>query len=462
MAISVFDIYSVGIGPSSSHTLGPMRAAGAFLEKLKHEGHFEAVDRVRVDLYGSLALTGEGHGTHKALMLGLSGLDAETIDVDGIPGTIERIKQDAQIHFAGDRMLPFELSRDIVSHAEKALPKHANGMTIKAYKGESCLCEETYYSIGGGFIVTDATFGHEAQATHEVPYPYHTAADLFKHCKAQSSPIAEIIMQNECVMRPEEEVNARLLFLANEMMACIERGCQQPGILPGGLNVRRRANDLYLKLNKKETSEYSHDEILCWINMCAMAVNEENAAGSRVITSPTNGAAGIIPTVLNYFRVFGQQYTEEGAKHFLLTAGAIGILYKQQASISGAEMGCQGEVGVAASMAAGALAAVMGGSLAQVENAAEIAMEHSLGLTCDPVKGLVQIPCIERNAIASVKAINAAYLALAGSGEYKVSLDKVIETMRQTGKDMNTIYKETSLGGLAASLGGLPVNMPEC
>lgn len=455
MTISVFDIYSVGIGPSSSHTLGPMRAAGAFLEKLKQEGHLDAVGRVRVDLYGSLALTGEGHGTHKALMLGLSGLDAETIDVDRIPEILEHIAQDQQLELAGERMIPFELSRDIVTHVEKALPKHANGMTIKAYQAESCVCEETYYSIGGGFIVTDATFGHESKATHEVPYPYHTAEDLWGHCKAQSCSIADLIMQNECAMRSEDEVNARLSFLAKEMMACIQRGCEQGGTLPGGLNVRRRANDLYQTLQKKKTSDYSHDEILCWINMCAMAVNEENAAGSRVITSPTNGAAGIIPTVLNYYRVFGKDYSEEGARHFLLTAGAIGILYKQQASISGAEMGCQGEVGVAASMAAGALAAVLGGNLAQVENAAEIAMEHSLGLTCDPVKGLVQIPCIERNAIASVKAINAAHLALAGSGEYKVSLDKVIATMRQTGEDMMTIYKETSLGGLA-------VNVPDC
>jgi L-serine dehydratase len=455
--ISVFNIYSIGLGPSSSHTLGPMRIALAFVAALKAKGDLTKVDRVQVDLYGSLALTGKAHGTHKAVLLGLAGHCPETIDSAQVPAILQAIKADQRIALDGDKTIVFDGDRDLLEHREKALPKHANGMTMAAWCDGALLWQETYYSIGGGFVVTGDQFGMETKQRHEVPYPFHSAADLWSHARAQGTTIADIVLANEKVCRNDIEIRQKLLHLAEEMYACIDRGCQTSGRLPGGLQVKRRAYDLQQLLVGKQTKDFSYQDTMCWLNMCAMAVNEENAAGGKIITSPTNGAAGILPAVLNYFRFFCEGYSDDTVADFLLTAGAIAILYKQQASISGAEMGCQGEVGVASSMAAGALAAVLGGSLAQVENAAEIAMEHNLGLTCDPVGGLVQIPCIERNAMGAVKAVNAAYLALAGDGEHKVSLDKVIVTMRQTGHDMMTIYKETSLGGLAVT-----VNIPEC
>ena len=455
--ISVFDIYSVGLGPSSSHTLGPMRIALAFVAALKEQGLLAKVNRVQVDLYGSLALTGKAHGTHKAVILGLAGYCAETIDTQQVPSILAAIDEHKAIDLDGKVTIAFDSDRDMLEHREKALPKHANGMIMAAWCDDKRLWQETYYSIGGGFVVTDDQFGVTAKATQQVPYRFQSAADLWTHARSGGVSIADIVLANEKTWRDEAEVRQKLLHLSKEMYACIDRGCQTSGHLPGGLHVKRRAYDLAQLLQGKKTTDFSYQDTLCWLNMCAMAVNEENAAGGKIITSPTNGAAGILPAVLNYVRHFCQGYDDALVVDFLLTAGAIAILYKQQASISGAEMGCQGEVGVASSMAAGALAAVLGGTLAQVENAAEIGMEHNLGLTCDPVAGLVQIPCIERNAMGAVKAVNAAYLALAGDGEHKVSLDKVIVTMRQTGHDMMSIYKETSLGGLAAT-----VNLPEC
>jgi len=452
--ISIFDLFSIGIGPSSSHTVGPMRAAREFLT---HLSRLEDVTKIDVSLYGSLAFTCRGHGTDKALILGLLGEQPESVQPDNIASLLESIKANQRIDLLGQHTIAFCPDQNIHLILDHQLPHHSNGMLFKAFdRQQQLLSEQIYYSIGGGFIVTDQEIDNPAAATSvEVPFPFSTADQLLKICESEQCAIHDIMMHNERAWRSEQEIRNQLLNIAHVMHDCIERGCLTAGELAGGLRVRRRAAALYRRLLLQGPPSSHHPEGMNWLNLFAMAVNEENAAGHRVVTAPTNGAAGIIPAVLNYYRYFTPQASDDGVVQFLLTAGAIGILYKKNASISGAEMGCQGEVGVACSMAAGALAAVLGGSIYQVENAAEIGMEHNLGLTCDPVAGLVQIPCIERNAMGAVKAVNAAKLALAEDGKHIVSLDMVINTMREIGNNMNSIYKETSKGGLA-------VNVPEC
>ena len=462
MAISVFDLFKVGIGPSSSHTVGPMRAAALFTHALENHGHMPQVTRVVAELYGSLGATGKGHGSDKAVLLGLSGHEPDTVNVDQVPEYIDTIRRDKRIVLAGKHTVAFDEKADLKMF-RKALPLHANGLRFAAFDGAGIQVHEaTYYSVGGGFVVSEAILADGSK--HKViapdatalPLPFRSGADLLRLSREHGIGIAEVMRRNERHWRSDEETDAGLLEIWKVMQACVERGCRTEGILPGGFKVRRRAAILARKLGGFQRS-YMEDPLrmLDWVNLWALAVNEENAAGGRVVTAPTNGAAGIIPAVLHYYANAISGASERGIIDFLLTAGASGILYKENASSSGAEVGCQGEVGVACSMAAGALCAVLGGTPEQVENAAEIGMEHHLGLTCDPVGGLVQIPCIERNAIASVKAINAARMALYGDGAHYVSLDKVIKTMRETGADMLTKYKETARGGLA-------VNIIEC
>lgn len=460
MSISVFELFSIGIGPSSSHTVGPMRAAKAFIEQLKDKSLLEKVRELKTELYGSLALTGKGHGTDIAILNGLEGQTPQDILPEQAVPRVQAIYNEHQIILDGTHPIPFDKEKHLLFHYTQVLPLHANGMRFTAYDATgTTLLTDVYYSVGGGFITDEAHFHETPGSDVTVPYPFNTAKELLEHCQQHNIRISDVMMANESAMRSETDVRERLLTIARIMRECIERGCQHSGILPGGLNVRRRAPELYKKLsNQSSTQNSSHAGIMNWLNLYAMAVNEENAAGGRVVTAPTNGAAGVIPAVLNYYRNFCEGATEEGMMNFLLTAGAIAILYKKGASISAAEVGCQGEVGVACSMAAGALTAVLGGTLAQIENAAEIGMEHHLGLTCDPIGGLVQIPCIERNAMGAVQAVNTAHLALMEDGEHKVSLDTVIATMLQTGKDMKTTYKETSQGGLAVN----KVNQPEC
>lgn len=463
MAVSAFDIFKIGIGPSSSHTVGPMRAAKIFAERLEHEAHLIRCERVKVELYGSLGATGKGHGSDKAVLLGLCGHDPETVDVDAVPKLLESIRSDHCIQVAGKKSIPFNEREDLVFHRVESLPFHANGMRCVAYDAEGHeLANRCYYSVGGGFIVTDevAEDGQRqkviAQDTTVLPHPFHSGEDLLNLTRNLRCSIADVMRRNERFWRTDAEIDAGLMRIWKVMQDCVARGCRTEGILPGGFKVKRRAADFYRSLTAKpEAALQDPMQTIDWVNLYALAVNEENAAGGRVVTAPTNGAAGIIPAVLHYYTRFIPGATDAGVVNFMLTAAAIGILYKENASISGAEVGCQGEVGVACSMAAAALAAVMGGTPEQVENAAEIGMEHHLGLTCDPVGGLVQIPCIERNAIASVKAVNAARMALRGDGSHHVSLDKVIKTMRETGADMLTKYKETARGGLA-------VNIVEC
>lgn len=456
MTISIFDLFSIGIGPSSSHTVGPMKAAHDFVHSLKETKKLSQVTRVLVQLYGSLALTGKGHGTDIAILNGLEGKWPKTVDPDSIPRRAKEIITHKKLLLANELPISFDSQQDLLLHQKELLPCHTNGMRFTAYDNQqNVIAKQVYYSIGGGFIVTEEQFGCESTSS-SVPYPFRMADDLLKLCRQHHITIAELMLANEQALHPQKNIQEAILEIASTMQACIEKGCQTPGYLPGGLEVKRRAPELYNKVKAKGMPKPSLDaDVMHWLNIYAMAVNEENAAGGRVVTAPTNGAAGIIPAVLNYYRNFYPGADDKGVVDFLLTAGAIAILYKTNASISGAEVGCQGEVGVACSMAAGALTAVMGGTIEQVENAAEIGMEHHLGMTCDPIAGLVQIPCIERNAMGSVKAVNAARLALMGDGKHHVSLDKVIATMRQTGKDMMSIYKETSLGGLAA-------NVPEC
>lgn len=456
--ISVFDMFSVGIGPSSSHTVGPMRAAKAFLQDLKDQGLFTRTDFVKTELYGSLGQTGKGHGTGKAAILGLLGHDPETVDVDQVDAMLAEIDNTQQINLGGEKQVHFPPEGAIVFHRRKTLKLHSNGLTFFAYEGEELLASQTYYSIGGGFIIKEEDFEEEKATAlkHDeqpVPFPFETAAELMAHCKEHGMRISTLMLKNEQVFQAEKEIRAKLWHIWQVMAACVEKGKMTEGILPGGLKVRRRAPDLYRKLQNEKSADPM--AAMDWVNLFALAVNEENAAGSRVVTAPTNGAAGIIPAVLCYFDKFVRPVDEDTAVRYLLTAAAIGILYKKNASISGAEVGCQGEVGVACSMAAGALTEILGASVSAVENAAEIGMEHNLGLTCDPVGGLVQVPCIERNAMGAIKAINAARLAMRGSGEHKVSLDKVIKTMWDTGNDMKSKYKETARGGLA-------VNIIEC
>ena len=457
MYISVFEIFKIGIGPSSSHTVGPMKAAREFAEQLKNQHILPHITEIQVALYGSLALTGRGHGTDKAIVMGLCGEQPHTIDPDSIAEKLQNIRDNGYLDVLGSYRIQFHEAVNLLYYRQEVLPKHTNGLRFIAFAGKDNIAySQTYYSIGGGFIVTEQQFDQTAVIEQPVPYPFSTAEELLSLCRQHHLSISQLMLANERVFRKEAEIRRELLEIANTMTTCINKGCATEGILPGGLQVRRRAAALYKKLLARGKPNSQHPDTMNWLNVYAMAVNEENAAGGRVVTAPTNGAAGIIPAVLQYYREFcPQPNPEQGIVDFLLTAGAIAILYKLRASISGAEVGCQGEVGVACSMAAGALTAVLNGTLAQVENAAEIGMEHNLGLPCDPPKGLVQIPCIERNAMGAVKAINAAYLALAEDGQHKVSLDNVIQTMRQIGKDMMTIYKETSLGGLA-------VNVPEC
>lgn len=469
MHISVFDLFSIGVGPSSSHTVGPMKAACRFVTELKDNGQLNQVARFVIDLYGSLALTGKGHGTDSAIMVGLQGNEPCFIDPDTIAPEVFEINKNKQLQ-VDNHIVSFDYKRDLIFHVDQMLPHHSNGMRFTAFDdNQHILKTQVYYSVGGGFIITDQELEESLSTKQEaiVPHPFETAAELLYHCQHHQLSIAQVMLANELSWRSREDIDDALLNIAHTMTQCIHKGCTTEGILPGGLSVKRRAPSLYKKLLNKGKPLASHPDVMNWLNVYAMAVNEENAAGGRIVTAPTNGAAGIIPAVLNYYQNFCSEANPEGVIIFLLTAGALAILYKKGASISGAEVGCQGEVGVACSMAAGALVAALGGTVRQVEKAAEIGMEHNLGLTCDPIGGLVQIPCIERNAMGAVKAVNAARLVLAedegenSDGEHIVTLDNVIKTMRQIGKDMMPIYKETSLGGLAAH-GGVAVNVIEC
>jgi L-serine dehydratase len=461
MAISAFDLFKIGIGPSSSHTVGPMRAARMFAQRLLREGLLFDVARVQVQLYGSLGATGKGHGSDKAVLLGLAGYAPESVDVEAIAQLLAQIRADKRVRLIARHDAVLDEAQDLIFHRRESLPFHANGMTCIAYNAAGkAFFEKTYYSVGGGFVVSgelSADRGRAARIAPDaavLPLGFKTAAQLLALCAREQASIARIMRLNERYWRSDAQIDAGLLNIWAVMQACVQRGCATQGVLPGGFKVKRRAAELYATLQNTNTVQ-DPLAVMDWVNLYALAVNEENAAGGRVVTAPTNGAAGIIPAVLHYYVKHTAHANDQGVIEFLLTAAAIGILYKENASISGAEVGCQGEVGVACSMAAGALCAVLGATPAQVENAAEIGMEHHLGLTCDPVGGLVQIPCIERNAIASVKAINAARMALHGDGTHYVSLDKVIKTMRETGADMMTKYKETARGGLA-------VNIIEC
>ena len=460
MAVSVFDIFKIGIGPSSSHTVGPMRAAARFVSHwLDERGLLGRVVRIRGELFGSLAHTGRGHGTDKAVLCGFEGEWPDRIDPDIIEGTLARIRSDKRIRLLARHEVDFDEKRDLIFNKRQKLPYHSNGMRFTAYgANDDVLATRDYYSVGGGFVVNhdEAAEDRIVPDTTPLPYPFHSGDELLARCSEAGKTIAEVILANEMAWRSEAEIRAGLLTIWKAMQACVARGIREAGVLPGGLKVSRRAHNMQAELlARPEAALKDPLTILDWVNLYALAVNEENAAGGRVVTAPTNGAAGIIPAVLHYFDRFCPAANEDRIVDFLLTAGAIGILYKENASISGAEVGCQGEVGVACSMAAGGLTAALGGTIFQVENAAEIGMEHNLGLTCDPIGGLVQIPCIERNAMGAVKAINASRMALRGDGKHRVSLDKVIKTMRDTGKDMQDKYKETSRGGLA-------VNVIEC
>jgi len=454
MNLSVFEIFKIGIGPSSSHTMGPMNAARAFVDALAGQGLLERTASVTAELYGSLALTGRGHCTDRAILLGLEGMKPETIDSAQVEPTVERIRRDQKLRLRGEREIAFDEGAHLLFHHARVLPGHSNGMQFTARDAAGAqLAHEEYYSIGGGFIVRAGEAAGQSAQRAQAPHEFESAAQLLEHGARHGLEIHELMMARELTWRSRAEVRHGLLELWRVMRECVQRGFTAQGLLPGVLKVRRRAPKLYRSLAAGAAGDPMH--ALDWVNAFALAVNEENAAGGQMVTAPTNGAAGIVPAVLHYYHRFEPGADDEGVIRFLLTAAAIGMLYKKNASISGAEMGCQGEVGVACSMAAAGLASALHGTNEQIENAAEIGMEHNLGLTCDPVAGLVQIPCIERNAMGSLKAISAARLALHGDGSHKVSLDQVISTMRQTGIDMSTIYKETSQGGLA-------VNVPEC
>jgi len=456
MSLSVLDIFKIGIGPSSSHTMGPMNAARRFVLDLVEQGLLERTAQIGVQLYGSLALTGHGHCTDRAILLGLEGHSPEGIDPAIVEPTLARIRGAARLLLAGRKEIPFDEPMDVLWHRDQTLPGHSNGMRFTALDAtRTVLCREEYYSTGGGFVARadELDAPAAAAATIKVPFPFGSAAELLDAARGHGLELHELVLANEAAYRDPALTRSALLNIWAVMQACIDRGFHAHGLLPGVLKVRRRAPKLYRQLS--ETGSASPMQAMDWVNAFALAVNEENAAVGRIVTAPTNGAAGIVPAVLTYYRRFEPGASDDGVLRFLLVGGAIGMLYKKNASISGAEMGCQGEVGVACSMAAGGIVAAMNGSNEQIENAAEIGMEHNLGLTCDPIAGLVQIPCIERNAMGAVKAINAARLAMRGDGTHKVTLDQVIATMRQTGEDMSSIYKETSQGGLA-------VNVPEC
>ena len=504
MAISTFDLFKIGIGPSSSHTVGPMRAAALFVGSLRSAGVLRDVTRIKAEMYGSLGATGRGHGTPKAIMLGLEGERPQSVDVDAIPGRIDAIRKEKFLRLNGDHPVGFNEREDLLLYRRKSLPLHPNGMRFTAYRssdgnrnadrggnggsgaggggsgaagagsngndtanprGHEKLLTRTYYSVGGGFVLDESGAGVDSivEDARRLTYPFTTAAELLAHCDTSRLSISGVMLANEKAWRLEAETRYGLLQIWDVMQACVDRGCRNEGVLPGGLKLPRRAPRLYNQLLAKPEASLSDPlTALDWVTLYALAVNEENAAGGRVVTAPTNGAAGIVPAVLHYYARFVPGADSGGVVRFLLTAAAIGVLFKENASISGAEVGCQGEVGSACSMAAGGLAEVLGGTPQQVENAAEIAMEHNLGLTCDPVGGLVQVPCIERNAMASIKAIHAARLALRGDGQHFVSLDQVIKTLRDTGRDMKDKYKETSRGGLAVNVIEIPVNVVEC
>lgn len=465
MAVSSFDLFKIGIGPSSSHTVGPMRAAARFVQRWLLEGgpgdgsDLARTARVRAEVFGSLALTGRGHGTDKAVLMGLEGHWPNQIDPDIIPAALERIRSQKRIRLFGEHEIGFDEKHDLIMNKRQKLPFHTNGMRFTAFDADGeVIATRDYYSVGGGFVVNqdEAAEDRIVADTTDLPYPFHSGDELLAQCERSGLSIAELMYANEQVWRTPEQINSGLDEIWNAMQACVVRGIREKGTLPGGLHVARRAPALHNELSSRpEAAMRDPLTTLDWVNLYALAVNEENAAGGRVVTAPTNGAAGIIPSVLHYYDRFIPGANIQGVRTFLLTAAAVGILYKENASISGAEVGCQGEVGVACSMAAAGLTAALGGTAGQIENAAEIGMEHNLGLTCDPIGGLVQIPCIERNAMGAVKAINASRMAMRGDGKHKVSLDKVIKTMRDTGRDMQDKYKETSRGGLA-------VNVIEC
>ena len=459
MAVSVFDLFKVGIGPSSSHTVGPMRAAFLFCRQLEHRNLLDAIDTIQTELFGSLGHTGRGHGTDKAIILGLSGYEPDKIDPDIIDDLLLKVEKNKAIEISPKQNISFDYKKHLKFHKRKLLPLHSNGMRFIACKkdGEIILSKD-FYSVGGGFILSHKKLAKKTivEDSTVLPFSFKSGDQLLEICKSNKKSIAEIMYENEKFWQKKSEINKQLDFLWQVFKQCVERGLNTKGVLPGGLKVKRRAPELYDSLrNMPQAALRDPLTILDWVNVYALAVSEENAAGGRVVTAPTNGAAGIIPAVLHYYYHFCPQANIQGVRNFLLTAGAIGMLYKENASISGAEVGCQGEVGVACSMAAAGLAAACNESPEHIENAAEIAMEHNLGLTCDPIGGLVQIPCIERNAMGAVKAINAYRMACRGDGSHWVSLDKVIKTMKITGHDMQSKYKETSRGGLA-------VNIIEC
>ena len=458
MALSVFDLFKIGIGPSSSHTVGPMRAAARFVEGLKREQLLSATVTLKVELYGSLGATGKGHGSDKAVLLGLEGEQPDSVDTTSIEPRLAAIRSSGELNLSGERRIRF-IEKEHLALIRKPLAFHPNGMIFRAFDVAGLqIRSREYYSVGGGFVVDEAAAGLDRIVEDQTAqaYPFHSAKQLLALCSEHQLSVSQLMLANEAAWRPEAQTRAELLKIWQVMQDCVSAGCRNEGIMPGGLKVRRRAAALQRQLSEHpEASLRDPLTVLDWVNLYALAVNEENASGGRVVTAPTNGAAGIVPAVLHYYRRFVPGASDDGVVRFLLTAAAIGILYKENASISGAEVGCQGEVGVACSMAAGALCEVLGGTIQQVENAAEIGMEHNLGLTCDPVGGLVQVPCIERNAMSSVKAINAARMALRGDGQHFISLDRVIRTMRDTGADMKSKYKETARGGLA-------VNIIEC
>ncbi|HEY8026250.1 MAG TPA: L-serine ammonia-lyase [Burkholderiaceae bacterium] len=459
MAISVFELFKIGIGPSSSHTVGPMRAALLFATRLKEHGLLDQTVSVKAELYGSLGATGKGHGSDKAVILGLQGEAPDLVDTTTVEAKLATVRSEHRLNLLGEKEIAFVESEHLLMYKRNSLPFHPNGMRFTACDKDGAeLLNKVYYSVGGGFVVNEEAAGKDkiVPDTTALRYPFRSAAELLRMCNEHKLSVSQLMLENEKAWHTEEETRAALLNIWKVMQDCVKNGCRTEGILPGGLKVRRRAAELFRTLSSQpEMSLRDPLTTLDWVNLYALAVNEENAAGGRVVTAPTNGAAGIVPAVLHYYHRFYPAASEDGVIRFLLCAAAIGILYKENASISGAEVGCQGEVGVACSMAAGALTEVMGGTPEQVENAAEIGMEHNLGLTCDPIGGLVQVPCIERNAMGSIKAINASRMALRGNGHHFVSLDKVIRTMRETGADMKIKYKETARGGLA-------VNVIEC
>ncbi|EGG94136.1 L-serine dehydratase [gamma proteobacterium IMCC1989] len=468
MFISTFDLFSVGIGPSSSHTVGPMRAAAMFLASLEDEQLLDSVRRVKAEMFGSLGATGKGHGTPKAVLMGLEGEFPETIDVSAISNRVAVIKEEQKLSLNKKHSIDFDYEADLILNRKNSLPLHSNGMQFIAFDNQgNTLLEKRYYSVGGGFVHDDEAITAETPLvdTHKNDefYDFASAKELLELCKTHRLSISELMLHNESVNTDVDIVKSQLISIWDVMAQSVKNGCNATGILPGGLNVPRRAPQLYQQLSGNPEKGLNDPlTVTDWVTLYALAVNEENAAGGRIVTAPTNGAAGIIPAVMHYYKNFVPHANNEGLSKFLLTAAAIGTLYKKNASISGAEVGCQGEVGSACSMAAGALCEVMGGTPEQVENAAEIGMEHNLGLTCDPIGGLVQVPCIERNAMASIKAISACRMALLGNGSHFVSLDKVIKTMRDTGRDMRDKYKETSRGGLAINVLEVPVNIVEC